>query len=169
MQRIIVALIGLVLISATGISHAGHNKHWGYKSGAYYDRHYHKGYLGHNGYRGAGHFRAHRHHHRYRGYRRSNDDVAWLLGGLVIGSVITNAYHHHSSYHRDRSYGARYHRDYPPEREVIYRTRTTTRSVNSVLPGRHFYRDLEGNCYQITTNSEGEELREARPAKECDW
>lgn len=85
-----------------------------------------------------------------RGYRRH--DAGDFLGGLVVGSLLT------SSYQSNREYDRVVYRSAP-----VTRTREVVVNRNSVAPvsssGRKLLRDLQGNCYEISRNSSGDEVR----------
>ena len=100
--------------------------------------------------------RPHHHHHRddYRG--------AYLLGGLALGAVLTNAFYDHEP---DVVYVER--SPYPRTR-VIYRDRPVTTTVVSETEWS-LLSDLDGNCYEVATDDAGNELRTQVPASECDW
>ena len=168
MKKIMIPLITIICLacSATalasgyrykgysgGYGHGGHG--YGHSYGKSYGKHYghsYRGYYGHRGYRRHGY--GHSSHH--------SDEGAYLLGGLLIGAVLTDSYHR-----------AQYKRAYPPERQVIYRTRIVESraepTAEIAAPGRHLFRDIEGNCFEIRRNDAGDELRSALPAEECDW
>lgn len=134
--------------------HGGYSHHRGYNRGYHrgYDRAYHRGYK-----------RGYRHHGRH--YRRHHDrNAAYLLGGIVLGSVITHAVS-----------APRYHRPAYSHRDVVVVDRpTTVRSyrtpVSTSAPiGRSLYRDIDGNCFERRSDADGNELLEELPAAACDW
>lgn len=83
-----------------------------------------------------------------RSYRRH--DAGDFLGGLVLGSLLT------SSYQSSRDYERVVYRSAPRAREVIVNRSTQTRIPSS---GRKLLRDLQGNCYEISRNNAGDEVR----------
>ena len=116
---------------------------WAY--GAYYGR----GYYGRN-------------------YRRY--DAGDFLGGLVVGSLLT------SSYQSSRDYGRVVYRSTPVTRtrEVVVDRSSVSRTVSSATPraqgnGRRLLRDLNGNCFEITYNGAGDELRQEIDPSLCEF
>lgn len=108
---------------------------------------------GHGGHYPPPHLGHYRHHHNdYRG--------AYLLGGLALGAVLadTMIYREPTVVYVERERSPR----------VIYRERPVTRVVVSE-PERSLLRDLKGNCYEVSRDGAGNELRSQLPAFECDW
>lgn len=101
------------------------------------------------------HHRYYGHHHHSHGYRG-----AYLLGGLALGAVLTDAL-----IHRDP---AVVYVEPSPRPRVIYRERPVTRVVVTP-PERRLLRDLDGNCYEVGKDGSGTELRTQLPASKCDW
>lgn len=100
-------------------------------------------------------YRSHhwpRHHHDYSG--------AYLIGGLALGAILTDAL-------IDRNPTTVYVEPSPPPR-VTYRERPVT-TVVVTQPRRSLLRDLKGNCYEVSNDGSGSELRTQLPAAECDW
>lgn len=114
--------------------------------GYHHDRHYYGG----NGYH-RGYHRGYR--HGYRRSRRHNNDAAYLAGGLVLGSLLTHAYHsHHDNYARDV--------------RVIRESRSVRRSDNV---SRRLFRDRYGNCFERTYSPDGDEILLELDAQQCQW
>ena len=113
------------------------------------------------GYGHHGHYHYKPRHHHYGGHHYDSDSGVYLLGGVLLGSVLTNAYY----------------RSNPPEvvyveRRPYYGPRVIYRepAVRIVPPVRRsLLRDLQGNCFETTIDEDGSELREQIPAAECDW
>lgn len=103
-------------------------------------RHHGGHYGGHHGY---GHYSG---HHGY--------SAGYFIGGLALGSLLTHAYHRP------------YYGPYPG-----YRTTTVYRETvaSRVIPGRRFYRDIDGNCFERLVDESGDELLKELPAADCDW
>lgn len=103
------------------------------------------GYYGHYSHHGYGH---HGGHHGY--------DAGYLVGGLVLGSLLTHAYHRNTYDYYDYP---RYRRSaaYPVYRET------------AVIPGRRLYKDIDGNCFERVIDDGGNELLTELPAADCDW
>ncbi|HJO10762.1 MAG: hypothetical protein QGG67_04390 [Gammaproteobacteria bacterium] len=95
-------------------------------------------------------------------YRRS--DAGSFIGGLFLGSMLS-----YPSY------------TYAPRRStVIYRNAPvgSRNPVNVVryssspalaVPGRHLLRDLQGNCFEINVDDEGNEIRVQLEAEACNF
>ncbi len=96
-----------------------------------------------------------------RGYRRF--DGGDFIGGLVVGSLLTN------SYNSSRDYQRVVYRSAPVTRtrEVRVVNRSASPSVRS--SGRRLLRDLEGNCFEITRNSAGDEVRVELQPQQCQF
>ena len=101
----------------------------------------------HGGYYGGHH--SYGHHNGHHGY-----SAGYFIGGLALGSLLTHAYH--------RPYYDAYPR---------YRTSTVYRETvpSRVVPGRRFYRDIDGNCFERLVGDTGDELLKELPAADCDW
>lgn len=144
MKTFTLAVLTLCVASAAfpvqaGGGHRGHG----------YD---HRGW-GHSGhyYRG-GH--GHRSHHNHNG--------AYLLGGLVLGSVLASAYH------RGNERG--YYEPYPVTR-TVYRTmpsRVVIREAIVAPAGRSLFRDRHGNCFERNYNGDGDEVHYELDPADCD-
>lgn len=101
----------------------------------------------HGGYYGGHH--GYGHHGGHHGY-----SAGYFIGGLALGSLLTHAYR------------PPYYNVYPP-----YRTSTVYRETvpSRVIPGRRFYRDIDGNCFERLVDDSGDELLKELPAADCDW
>ena len=139
-----VAVLSLVLVAQPAL--AGDRGHGHYR---HYDRHY-----GH-GHHYDRHYR-HGHHYKHKHKRRGdNDEIAYLLGGLVVGSVLTHVLTAPSRQAAPQSY-------YAPAYTPAPRTTTVT-------SGRRLFRDIDGNCFERHVDGRGREVLSALPAWECDW
>ena len=149
MKTFALAVLTLCMASAAVPAQAG-NGHRGHG----YD---HRGW-GHGGhyYRGGG---GHRSHHNHNG--------AYLVGGLILGSVLTSAYH--------RANDRDYYEPYPVTR-TVYRTvpsrvvsHEVIREVNVPPAGRTLFRDRHGNCFERNYNDDGDEVLYELDPSDCDW
>jgi len=140
-----IALVAVVALSLAGAGEAmAGGKGCGYYGcgGGYY----------HGGpyYPRAGHYYG----YPYYGYpqhknnNNSNSSVAYAIGGLALGAILMNAY----SQSRAPSY-----------------TQQQTYQAPPAAQGRHLVRDLNGNCYERTTDAAGNELRTELPPSACNW
>ncbi len=184
MNRCMVSVIAFALLVATApvsAADGGWSGHGGYSGGGHGDgghgyngggHGYNGGGHGYNGYGYAGHGN---YWHGYRGYyapayhgyyapayygyapyypyyhhNNNNNSAAYLVGGLVVGSLLTNAYIHS---------------------QPAYSTQTVVQPTQVVAPaqGRRLLRDLNGDCFERTTDAAGNELRTQLPASECNW
>jgi len=164
MKRLLITLTAGILLFGTSMVHAG--GYGGYYSG--YHGGYHGGHIsGHYGYRGSG--------------RAAN----YLLGGLILGGIISYAFSHP---HRRDYHGHRYssrghysHRNshrgnysasdtYTVHRKVVRKPYYKTYSRRPVLAQQsHLHKDRYGNCFRIRYGEQGEELRTEQPRSVCDW
>ena len=144
MKKLIPALIALMLITFSydaSASDRHHRRSHHYSYGHSFGHHY------------GGHHFSFGHH-----YSGHHSDAGWLLGGLVLGSVLSRP---------------RYRYDYSSEpvvrtREIVY---VKDRSTNStkVITGRRLWKDLEGNCFERTVDEDGNELRVQLDPGECNF
>lgn len=129
-----VMLLGVTVAQPAFADKGRHGYHGhSYKHYRHHDRHYNRHYR--HGYR-------HRRHHR--------DRVAYLAGGLVLGSIITHALH-------------RPHE--PVVSRRVYRDRVYVDSGST----RRLLRDVDGNCYEREYNRRGDEILIALPDSACAW
>ena len=170
MNRNMVAFIAAASLMAAAPTFAdgGGRGHGGYHGG-HGNGHYghYRGYGGgYKGYRYAGYGNYWRGYRPYRyapyyGYYNNNhsDEAAYLVGGLVVGSLLTNAY-------------------YRSQQTPVYTTQTVVQPAPVVVQstqvvgqgqGRRLLRDLNGDCFERTTDAAGNELRTQLPASECNW
>ncbi len=115
-----------------GGRHEGHGGYPGY-------------YGGHGYYAGHGHrYYGHRH---YRGHH-DNDEWAYLLGGLVLGGLVTHAYHR--------------------QQEAV---QAVPAQGYYAVPnsGQRLVRDAYGNCYTSTFDAAGTEYRTPADPALCNW
>lgn len=113
------------------------------------------GYDGHRG----GHHRGH--HRQYRPHRRAHRSRShrgeYLVGGILIGSLIANSIHH-----------SRHHRPYV-ERRLSQPSRTIRTEHRTETIERRLLRDGSGNCFELFTARDGTEIREPIARAECSW
>jgi hypothetical protein len=127
MKTVLMTLSFFLILSMTMPSHAGHRHH----RGCGHNSHFNGGHIFYNNH-------YNRNHHSHRG--------AYLLGGVVLGSLLTQAYNNNDNYRRSS------------ERRVVYNDRDR-RSV----PDRVLLRDKFGYCY-VVTQKDGVEVR-----TQTDW
>lgn len=113
----------------------GHGHH-------YYGDH-HRGHGYRHGYN-YGYRRGHRRHHGH------HDRGAYLAGGLVLGSLLTHAYH-------------RSHEPY-----VVRESRVVRRTVETPV-SRRLFKDRYGDCFERNYNSAGDEVLVELNPSECAW
>jgi hypothetical protein len=100
--------------------------------------------------------------YRNRWDRNQNDSN--FVGGLVLGSLLSQQ--NYSS----QSYESVSYRSAPVivKRNVVY-VNSTTRSIVSATPKRRLLRDLRGDCYDIEISPNGDELRSQIDPASCDF
>ncbi len=140
MKKLIPALIALMLIT------------FSYDASAR-DRHYRRSHHYSYGHHYSGHHFSFGHH-----YSSHHSDAGWLLGGLVLGSVLSRP---------------QYRYDYRSQpvvrtREIVYVKNRATNSTKAVT-GRRLLKDLEGNCFERTVDEDGNELRVQLDPGECNF
>jgi len=113
------------------------------QAGGYRGHYYGHGY-GHGGY----YYRGHHGHH-------GGDDGAYLVGGLILGSLITHAVMSRPA-------------PYYEERAVVVQQAPV---VVQAAPqsGRHLLRDRNGNCFEKNYNNRGDEVLVELDPAECSW
>jgi hypothetical protein len=114
------------------------------------------GYYGYGKYgHSYGRYRGY-HHPRYyhprkygRHHYHGGNDGAYLLGGIVIGSILTHAL-----------IAPPAPTVYAPPRRVVY---------EGAPVSRRLFRDIDGNCFERRNDSVGGELLIELPPQECAW
>lgn len=95
-----------------------------------------------------------------RSYRRHDNDAGVFVGGLVLGSLLSYPY-----YSR-------------PVERVIYRNAPVVHTKEVVVvrnsnaapvAGRRLLRDLGGNCFEVISDEDGNEIRLQLAASECSF
>ena len=134
----------------------GYNAHYGgYAHPGYYYPHPYYGhpYYGHPyypyrsvGYPHYGGYPAYPYYGQHHNNDNHSDWPAYLIGGAVLGSVLTNVYHNSQAQQAAPAY-----------------------QTYGAPQGRRLLRDLNGNCYERTTDGAGNELRSELPRSECNW
>ncbi|MEM7077278.1 MAG: hypothetical protein AAF513_01505 [Pseudomonadota bacterium] len=126
---------------AGGRHYSGYGHHYGYHDYGY--RSYRQRHYRHRNY-------GHRHYYRDRHHSRR---AAYLAGGLILGGLLTHSYH----------------RAHEP---VVVRESRVIRSGGGrydTRVSRRLFRDRDGNCFERTTNRNGEELLAELDRAECAW
>ncbi len=158
----------------------------GHNSG-YYELNHNRGYnRGYNRYNSRRHQRRYHARNRYdrRGYRysrrdRSDNRGAYLIGGLVVGSLITHAI---TNNRNDRNHDRHYDRHYDSRQDrhtsrtydrsksyTTYSTGGSARDAGEAPVSRRLFRDAQGNCFERQTGPDNQELLIDLPAEECSW
>lgn len=130
-----------------GYGHHGGNKWYG-PARYYYPRPYYGYPRAYYGYRPVG-YPYYPYYPQHHNNNNNNDSAAYLVGGLVVGSLLTNAY--------NKSQANSYYAQQPANQVVV------------APQGRRLLRDLNGNCYERTTDAAGNELRTELPPSQCNW
>ena len=76
-----------------------------------------------------------------------SDWPAYVVGGLVLGALLTNAF--------------------PGSRPASYYD--SAQSAPPTVQGRRLFRDANGNCYERQTDGAGNELSNELPPSACNW
>jgi len=134
MKKLIPALIALMLIT------------FSYDASAR-DRHHRRSHHYSYGYSFGHHYGGHH-------YSSHHSDAGWLLGGFVLGSMLTRPYYRSEPVVRTR--------------EIVYVKDPATNSTIAVT-GRRLLKDLEGNCFERTVDEDGNELRVQLDPGECNF
>ncbi len=89
-------------------------------------------------------------YYQHHNNNNNNDSAAYLVGGLLVGSLLTNAYHN-------------------AQTTVYTQPAVPTNQGTGAAQGRHLLRDLSGNCYEVTIDGAGNELRTQLPPAQCNY
>lgn len=98
---------------------------------------------------------------RYHNRRHAEFDASSLVGGIVLGSILSNAWQQASAPRYRTRTVVRSREVLAPKTVVDFRPSTVTR--------RRLLRDLAGNCYEISYTSGGSELRTQIDPSICDY
>jgi hypothetical protein len=140
-KRLIATAAALTLTFTAPLSWAG----GGHGRGHYYGGHGHY-YGGHGHY-----YRGHGHYYHRHGHHNGDDDEVWyLVGGLLLGGVLTHAYHTSQA------------RAYAPAAPAYAGYAAPT-------PSRRLVRDAAGNCYESYFDASGAEIRVPVSPQQCAW
>lgn len=101
-------------------------------------------------------------HRRNRGWNGGD-----FVGGLVVGSLLSNSYSQPRVTERVIYRSAPVIRQGVVRQEVVYVNQSQPVAIAS--PRRKLLRDLEGNCYQIETAPNGDEIRTELNPQECSF
>ena len=112
-----------------------------YYPAPYYGRAYYPRPVGYPAYYGYPYYYGNHHNNN-----NNSDWPAYLIGGAVLGSVLTNVYQNSQV------------QQVPAQQVVV-----------APQQGRHLLRDLNGNCYDRSTDANGNELRTELPPSACNW
>lgn len=104
-------------------------------------------------------------HHYDRGHRRNrNNEGLYLLGGVLVGSLVTHAIHESR-----RSWQPVYRETVYESGPVIRSTRVIRSDVTRGAEGRRLFRDRNGDCFERTTSAYGEEVLVEIDRESCAW
>lgn len=164
MKKVLLAMTALATLvisqsaSADGFYWGGYS---GWGSGSFYRNYnpYHYGYG-----RGRGFGVSYGHYYPRHRYRRW--DSGSFVGGLVLGSLISQPRRSHRHYET-----VTYRRPVTTTRtrEVVYVNRSEQGSNVPVASGRRLLKDLEGNCFERIIDDQGNEIRVQLDVAECQF
>ncbi len=107
-------------------------------------------------------FNHRRNHRRNQGWNGGD-----FVGGLVVGSLLSN------SYSQPRVTQQVIYRSAPVVRQEIVRQEVVyvnqRQPATTAAPRRKLLRDLQGNCYQIDIAPNGDEIRTELAPQECSF
>ena len=158
--------------SHTGYSAWGHDRHrgWnGYRNPHRFHRDYYRSWHSPHRYRRDGGYFSFSYgsgHSRYR-HRDHDFDAGALLGGVVLGSLLTSSIRDYDRPRNLRTYTTVRSTPVVRSREIVYVNRATPR--RPAPSGRRLLRDLDGNCFEITRQADGDELRTQLHPSACDF
>jgi hypothetical protein len=163
LATLILALLGgstQALAGGGGYNGGYHGGNGGYHGGygGYHGGNdgYHGGYWHGGGY-GYYHPVGYYPYYPYYGYHHNNNNynngIYYALGGLVLGGLLTNTYY----------------QNHVVTQPVYVQQTYQPAAVIAVPQGRHFVKDLNGNCYERTTDGAGNEMRTELPPANCNW
>ena len=109
-----------------------------------------RGWHGGHGYHGGYRYHGHGHH---KNNNNKSDEWAWALGGLLLGGIVAHGISQASTQPAVVESAPVYTPPYP----------------SSSTGGRRLLRDLEGRCYDVGTDSYGNEIRTELPPSACNW
>lgn len=178
MRKLVVgaALVGSLILSQSAL--ADHRfSQFGYGHGNFnsrgFDRRFNRNFGNHfygprvNPYhygaysRGRNTFVSYSYGNRFNRFDRRGWNGGDFVGGLVVGSLLSN------SYSQPRVTERVVYRSAPVRQEVVYVNRSQPAVVAS--PRRKLLRDLQGNCYQIDITPNGDEIRTELAPQECSF
>jgi hypothetical protein len=112
--------------------------------------------------RGRNNFVSFSYGNRFNRYGRRGWNGGDFVGGLVVGSLLTN------SFAQPRVTQRVIYRTAPVRQEVVYVNQAQPAAV-AATPRRRLLRDLQGNCYQIDSAPNGDEIRTQLAPQECSF
>jgi hypothetical protein len=144
----IFAAIVLMLLGTSQSAFADNGRHYrgGHEGKAHHNRHANR----HGGRRYDQRYNRHNRHAYRHDRHRNNDRGAYLMGGIVLGSILTDLFHRQD------------------DRQVTRRVISEPVVVDPAY-SRRLIRDRSGNCFEKSYDRDGnEEVFEVSPA-ECAW
>ena len=164
------AFMACALVALALPAQAGH-RDWNHH---YREGHWNRGYdygnrWGHHPQRNHGYYYNDRwsRHHYDRGHRRNrNNEGLALIGGVLLGSLVTHAIHESRDPYPSRR---------PVYRETVYESGPVVRSTRIIsraepaVSGRRLFRDRNGDCFERTTSAYGEEVLVELDREACAW
>lgn len=130
---------------------SGYGRH-DYRSRSYHSRYWPRSHRYRDSYFSfsLGHSRNRHYYNRHYDWRSHDHDLAGFVGGVVLGSLISNAVQDRST----RRYEA------TPVRRVVRSSRPATSRSTSISGSRsRLLRDLQGRCFEIDYDPAGNQRR----------
>ena len=90
-----------------------------------------------------------------------------IVGGIVLGSLISSSIHNYQDSYRPREVERVVYRSGP-----VRRTTESARVINrsTAAPGgRRLLRDMQGNCFEVGVNANGDEVRTELDPANCNY
>jgi|APSaa5957512535_1039671.scaffolds.fasta_scaffold100454_1 hypothetical protein len=96
--------------------------------------------------------------------RHRHSDAGSFFGGLFLGSLLS-----YPSYDYTPRRSTTIYRNTPVGPQAPVNVTTYSSAPARVAPGRRLLRDLQGNCFEISVDDEGNELREQLEVEACEF
>lgn len=192
MKKILIsALVAFSMSAAVPVAAKNHDKvsfnnhtFSNYSGGNYSDSKHastrHVSHVRHGGNRHSNNHHRGRHHSRHGHGHKHHSKAGYILGGLAIGAIISNAHHHshHNTHHGQHNHHRRtvyqpvYHGTHSAP-VIIHQSAPVQTSPVIIRQGpTSTYRRVNGiggsECYLVNTNRDGNEILTQVPQLNCE-